>query len=125
MSTGDRAHVLVIDDDPVAVEGMRQLLGGLGYDVTIATSGTEGLLSALPGSVSVVLCDLGLPDVDGFEIALRLRRDPRTRHVRLVAVTGYRRMADDTARAAGFDAYLVKPVEIEALLAALEGRGGG
>ncbi len=119
--TPERLRVLIIDDDRLAAEGLRQVLVALGHEVTVATGGAAGLDAVLPHRSDVVLCDLGLPDIDGFEIALRLRSDPRTAHVRLVAITGYRRMAASAARAAGFDQYLIKPIEVASLAAALGG----
>ena len=70
--------------------------------------------------LDIALVDIGLPSIDGYEVARRLRADPRTAQIRLIALTGYG-LADDQRRAAeaGFDRHLVKPVNFDHLLAAI------
>ena len=86
-------------------------------------TGERGLALARAGTADIVLLDIGLPDVDGYEIARRLKADPATRHLWLLAVTGYGTQ-DDRRRclAAGFDEHLAKPVEPEELEALLRAR---
>jgi len=85
-----------------------------------AESGAEGLRMALSVAPDVALVDIGLPDLDGYEVARRLREDPATRHIRLVALTGYGTVEDRRrALAAGFDEHLAKPVELASLEALL------
>jgi CheY-like chemotaxis protein len=121
MTAPRRHRVLIVEDDRAAVEGLRALLVGLGHEVTVATNGHAGLEAVLIDRADVVVCDLGLPDIDGFEIGLRLRADPRTNNVRLIAITGYRREAAAGARASGFDAYLMKPIDPVRLSRAIQG----
>ena len=82
-----------------------------------AEDGLRGLDSVREFRPDLALIDIGLPGIDGYEVARRLRADPDTRHIKLVALTGYG-LAEDLARvmAAGFDRHLVKPVGIEQLM---------
>ena len=129
MSTASPAphaqRVLLVDDNIDAVESMQILLEAYGYAAAIAVHPkiALGLLETFAPTVAVV--DIGLPDMDGYELAAEMRRrcDAAGQPVpRLIALTGYGG-AEDIARAtrAGFDAHLVKPVEIERLLAVLGG----
>ena len=112
-------RVLVIEDN----EDMRTMLwvslAGRGHEVRVAADGASGLALAAEFRPEVVLADLGLPDIDGYEVARRLRAQFGG-HVLLVAVTGYGQ-AEDRRRTtdAGFDAHLTKPVEPEALAQAI------
>lgn len=114
-------RVLLIDDNEDGVDMLRLLLGSMGFQVSQASDGPSGLQLALEQRPQAALVDIGLPGMDGYEVARRLRSDPRTCNVRLVAVTGYG-LADDVRRAleAGFDHHLVKPVDIDLLLQALQ-----
>jgi two-component system CheB/CheR fusion protein len=112
--------VLVIDDNVDAAQTIAQALELAGHRVHVATDGRSGLEKARSLRPDVIVCDIGLPDIDGYEIARTLRRDETLRAVRLVALSGYaqpddRRQASD----AGFDVHLAKPSSIEALLASL------
>ena len=93
-----------------------------------AENGEQGLAMARGEGIAIVLLDIGLPDVDGYEVARRLKADPATRHLWLVAVTGYGTQEDrKRALAAGFDEHLAKPVEpdeLDALLQQAAGRAG-
>jgi CheY-like chemotaxis protein len=83
-----------------------------GHTAAVAYTGTEGVALARRFRPDVVLCDLGLPGLTGFEVARVLRQDPATTTVRLIAVSGYGREEDQRlAREAGFDDTLVKPVD--------------
>ncbi len=110
-----RRSILVIDDNVDAREALVGLLEVSGHDVQQAEDGLSGLESAVRLRPDAVLVDIGLPGLDGFETARRLRAASST--LRLIALTGYghpdyrRRGAE-----AGFDAYLVKPVELDAVL---------
>jgi PAS domain S-box-containing protein len=109
--------ILLIEDNRDAAETMQELLELHGYEVYVAFNGPEGLDAARRLRPSVVLCDLGLPDLSGHEIAEALRGDPATRDLRLIAVSGYAQPADTArSRAAGFDHHLAKPVELDGLL---------
>jgi len=110
-------RVLVIEDNRDAAESLRMVLQMSGYEVRVAHNGKEGIRSAADWRPHAVVCDIGLPEMDGFAVARHLRADPRAAAVRLIAVTGYGREEDAAkAREAGFDDHLVKPPEAEALL---------
>jgi two-component system, sensor histidine kinase len=104
-------HVLIVEDNDDAREMMRHLLKLAGHDVRDAGDGMAGLAMALERPPDVAIIDVGLPGLDGFELARRLRADPRGRAVTLIAITGYGQH-ETRARAldAGFDAFLVKPL---------------
>lgn len=109
-------RVLVIEDNRDAADSLVELLRLFGHEVTAAYTGPEGLEVALSFEPEVVLCDLGLPGLDGFAVARSLRADPRTRGALLVAQTGYAQLQDQQqARAAGFDLHLTKPLDLEQL----------
>jgi len=93
------------------------MLESFGYPVLQARDGLEGVRIAGARLPEVALVDIGLPGIDGYEVARRLRADPQTQGIRLIALTGYG-LAEDQRRVldAGFDLHLVKPVELEALL---------
>ena len=105
-------RVLVVEDNLDAAETLRDLLELSGFEVEIAASGDAGVATARRFHPEVVLCDLGLPGMNGFEVAKALRHDPETAGSRLIALTGY---GDDEDRrrshAAGFDLHLTKPVD--------------
>ncbi len=111
-------RVLVVDDNVDAAELMAEVLRRDGHEVVTAHDGPAALLAAQTFRAEVAVLDIGLPVMDGYELARRLREHLGT--VRLVALTGYGQ-ADDRARAreAGFDLHMVKPVDIASLRAAL------
>jgi signal transduction histidine kinase/ActR/RegA family two-component response regulator len=105
-------RILVVEDNLDAAITLRDFLELSGFQVKIASSGAAGVEAARQFSPEVVLCDLGLPGMDGFEVAARLRRDPATASVRLIAITGYGGEEDRRrSREAGFDLHLTKPVD--------------
>ena len=113
--------VLVVEDNPDAGAMMRDFLELSGHEVELAVSGTDGVEAARQFHPEVVLCDLGLPGMNGYEVAAELRRDPSTRSVRLIAVTGYGRDEDRRrSKEAGFDLHLTKPIDPIQLRALLE-----
>ncbi len=121
---GSGRHVLVVDDNEDAAHTLAMLLQAEGYRVAVETGSTEALARAAAEPPDVALLDIGLPGVDGFQLAKRLRAMPATARTRLVAVTGYGRDSDrELAREAGFDHHLVKPVDFGALLGLLSGSG--
>jgi CheY-like chemotaxis protein len=119
--SGERGvRVLVVEDNQDSAESLRQLLYHCGYEVAVAYTGQEGLRAAQRMRPDVVLCDIGLPDSNGFVVAAALRKDPGTCGARLIAVTAYGQDEDRRrAREAGFDLHLVKPVDPEVLLSRL------
>jgi len=114
---GGKATVLLIEDNDDGREMMATMLESFGYPVLQARDGLEGVRIASNRQPGVALVDIGLPGIDGYEVARRLRADARTRGIRLIALTGYG-LAEDQRRVleAGFDLHLVKPVELAALL---------
>jgi signal transduction histidine kinase len=110
-------RVLVVEDNKDAAESLRMFLELFGHGVTLAHTGPEGVAAAKAMRPDVVLCDIGLPGMDGFTVADTLRRSPETAEARLIAVTGYGEEEDRRrALAAGFDIHLVKPVDPQKLL---------
>ncbi len=122
LPVGPPRRVLVVEDNEDAAETLADVLRLGGHDVEVARDGMEGLRRAAEWRPDVVLCDIGLPGVDGYEVARRLRADAAVeRGTLLVALTGYA-LPEDLRRAhdAGFDAHLSKPArleDIEAILA--------
>lgn len=114
--TGSALRVLVVDDNLDAANVLRLLLEGAGHLVRMAHTGPTALKAALGFRPDVMLLDIGLPELDGFEVAKRMRRDPLLRNIVLVAVTGYRAAEDQKQmQEAGFDHYLVKPADFAKL----------
>jgi len=113
-------RVLLIDDNADAVEALAQLMSLSGHDVRTAGDGAAALALAARFEPQLVLCDLGLPGMSGFEVARALRALPCGAQMCIAALTGYG--SDDArerAASAGFDAHLLKPVDpqvIESLL---------
>jgi signal transduction histidine kinase/CheY-like chemotaxis protein len=105
-------RILVVEDNPDHAATMRDFLELSGHQVALANSGADGVATARRFHPEVVLCDLGLPGMNGFEVAAELRRDPATASARLIAVTGYGAEEDRRrSREAGFDLHLTKPVD--------------
>ena len=105
-------RVLLVEDNADAAESLRIMLELVGHETAVAESGPEGVETARRFRPEVVLCDLGLPGMSGYEVARALRADPMTASALIVAISGYGREEDQAqAREAGFDAALVKPVE--------------
>jgi PAS domain S-box-containing protein len=109
-------RVLVVEDNLDAAESLTMLLEVLGHRVRTVHDGATALDLARANLPDVMLVDIGLPGMDGYEVARRVRQDPRLRPLVLVALTGYGREEDKRqALAAGFDYHLTKPVEPDAL----------
>jgi PAS domain S-box-containing protein len=119
---GGKRRVLLVDDNIDAMEMMAFLLAEMGYDA-ITTPDAAALVDlALERRPDVIVLDIGLPGIDGYELARMLKRHPQLRATRLVAHTGYGSPEDRRrAQEAGFDAHLVKPAELDDLEKALQG----
>jgi PAS domain S-box-containing protein len=114
-------RILLVEDNPDSAEMMSFLLKLSGHEVRTARDGPEALEVARAFHPEAVLCDIGLPGMNGYEVAERLREQPALRHTPLIALTGYgQEEARRRSREAGFDYHLVKPVEPEALGALLD-----
>jgi two-component system CheB/CheR fusion protein len=108
----------VVDDNPDQAEGIAFFLQMEGYEVCTAHDGATALDQARIHRPLVGILDIGLPGLDGYELARRLRAEPRLPKMTLVAVTGYGREEDRAAAtSSGFDYHLVKPFEVQDLLA--------
>jgi CheY-like chemotaxis protein len=123
-----RLKVLVVDDNVDAAETLGLLLASEGHEVVVEHESLRALERARSVRPDVCLLDIGLPGIDGRELARRLRADPATAAALLVAITGYGQQKDrDEAFAAGFHHHLVKPLDFERLLGLLDelraGRG--
>jgi two-component system CheB/CheR fusion protein len=115
-------RVLVIEDNVDAADSLRDVLQIQGHEVAVAYGGPAGIALAREFRPEVVLCDIGLPGMDGYEVARAFRADGALRGAQLVALSGYA-LAEDQQRAseAGFDQHLTKPASFEKLAAVLAG----
>lgn len=107
-------RVLIIEDNQDAADILREVLEMYEHEVAVAHSGPAGVETARAFQPEVVLCDLGLPGMTGYEVATTLRQDPATSRAHLVALTGYSQ-AEERARAeaSGFEVHLTKPVGLD------------
>jgi CheY-like chemotaxis protein len=113
-------HVLLVDDNVDATESLAMLLRLWGHEVAVAHDGPGALRAAEAHRPGVALLDIGLPGMDGYELARQLRRRPGLERTVLVALTGWGQEEDRRrSQEAGFDHHLVKPVELSDLQALL------
>jgi signal transduction histidine kinase len=123
VARGAARRILVVDDNEDAANTLAMILKLDGHEVETAFSGHEALERAAGYAPEVMLLDIGLPGLDGYEVAQRIRAQPRFRDLRLIAITGYGQNADRLrTQEAGFAGHLVKPVEfaeLKRVLAAL------
>jgi CheY-like chemotaxis protein len=113
-------RVLVVDDNVDAAHMLHDLLAQLGHEAAVAHDGAAALVVAGAFQPDVAVLDIGLPAMDGYELARRLRAQRGASALRLIAVTGYGQDTDRMrAQAAGFDHHLIKPIAAEALVALL------
>jgi PAS domain S-box-containing protein len=116
-------RILVIEDNLDAGQTLADLLELEGHRAHVATDGRQGIALARELKPDVVLCDIGLPDMSGYDVARALRSDGTLRTTRLIALTGYAQPEDrQRAREAGFDGHLPKPPDIEELWRSIEER---
>lgn len=114
-------RVLVVEDNADAADSLQMLLEMVGHEVSVSRDGPSGVDAARAERPDVVLCDIGLPGFDGYQVARTLRADSATAHARLVAITGYGgEDARGRALDAGFDEHLTKPVAPRTLLEKLQ-----
>jgi PAS domain S-box-containing protein len=118
---GQRRRVLVVEDNPDAAETLKEALSVSGHEVEVACDGPSGLERARSFAPEVVICDIGLPGMDGYEVARAFRADESLRSAYLLALSGYAQPEDlQRAKEAGFDEHVAKPAsmrELQALLA--------
>ena len=112
-----KRRVLIADDNRDAADSLSMLLQIAGHAVTVAYDGQQALESIETSRPEVALLDVGMPELDGYEVARRVRLDTRIRNTLLIAVTGWGQASDKArALAAGFDLHFTKPVEPTALI---------
>ncbi|MGH8635701.1 MAG: response regulator [Burkholderiales bacterium] len=117
-------RILIVDDNRDAAISLSMLLELSGNKTETAYDGLAAIDAAARFEPDVVLLDIGLPGLNGYEVARRMRNEPWGKHVKLVAVTGWGHPEDRSrAIAAGFDAHLLKPVDHAALVKLLAGAG--
>ena len=109
-------RILVVDDNKDAANSLAMILTLEGHQVESVYTAHEALARVLSFKPEVALLDIGLPEMNGYELARRLRDQPEAREIRLVALTGYGQAEDkERAWAAGFDDHLAKPADLRAL----------
>ena len=109
---GPSQRILLVEDNLDAAEAMQMLLKALGHAVTVVNDGAEAVEIARALQPQVILLDIGLPGINGYELVGRLRQMPETRAARMIAVSGYGQQKDrQRSTDAGFDMHLVKPVD--------------
>jgi len=119
--TPHTVRLLVVDDNQDAAELLTELLGAKGYATRVAFDGPTGLQVAREFQPHLAILDVGLPVMDGYELASKLRQEPTLQSLKLVALTGYGQESDrHRARVAGFDVHLVKPIDPGQLLRTLD-----
>ncbi len=122
--TNQPKHILVVDDQPDAAWALSKLLERLGHEVQVAHDGPEALTLANRQTPDCILLDIGLPGIDGYDVAWELRKKDDFKKTVIIAISGYGQEEDRRkSLAAGFDHHLVKPVDHEELLS-LVGRAG-
>lgn len=110
------AHVLIVDDNLTNLKLVAYLMKSKGYEVTTAVDADSAFEAIRTRRPHVILMDLQLPGIDGLELTRRLKADPATRDIKIVAVTAYAMKGDEEkARAAGCDDYVTKPIDTRAL----------
>jgi CheY-like chemotaxis protein len=113
----DQRSIVIVEDNDDTREVMKYMLEAEGARVTTAATGLDGVSCAKTERPHIVLCDVGLPDIDGLEVARRLRRHAGLARTRLIALTGYGQPEDiRSALSAGFDAHLTKPINLDQLV---------
>jgi two-component system cell cycle response regulator DivK len=116
-----RYNILVIEDDEMNLDMITQRLELRGYRVLGAVDGFEGINLAREEVPDLILMDVNLPEIDGWEVTRRLKAEPATRHIPVVALTAHAMVNDrDKALQAGCDDYETKPVDFQRLLSKME-----
>jgi CheY-like chemotaxis protein len=116
------SRILIVDDNQDAADSLAMMLALDGHEVRQTYAGAPALACLREFRPDVILLDIGLPGMDGYEVARRIREQPDGSSIRLIALTGYGQESDKSrTRAAGFDEHLVKPVELRNLHQALAG----
>jgi len=119
--TPSAAKILLIEDNELNRDMLSRRLRKRGYEVVTAVDGETGIATAQAEAPALILMDVSLPGIDGWEATRRLRAAPQTRHIPIVALTAYATPGDrDTALAVGCDDFDTKPIELPRLLEKIE-----
>lgn len=119
---GSSRNILIVDDNVDAAESLAELLRTFGHTVHIAHDGASAIIEASRLRPEVVILDIGLPTMNGYQVAQRLRSDVGLTSSLLIALTGYAQECDRvSAEKAGFDHHFAKPLDIRKLAAVLDG----
>ena len=116
-----KGRILVIEDNREAADSLKLILEDFGYAVEVAYSGKAGLSAAIALKPELVISDIGLPDLDGFELVRELRVLEATQDIPILALTAYGPEARDMAFASGFTGHLTKPVDPQLMRSILAG----
>ena len=109
--------ILIVEDDELNRDSLRRLLRRRGFEIVLAVDGTEGVSAAGTEAPDLILMDMSLPGIDGWEATRRLKDAPATRAIPIIALTAHAMAIDrDRALAAGCDDYDTKPIDLERLL---------
>ncbi len=113
--------ILVVEDDPTILESLKALLAAKGYGVVAAMDGAEGVAAARREKPQLILLDVILPKMGGFDVCQILKKDPATKEIKIVMTTALGRMGDvESAFASGADDYLIKPFDSQRLFKKIE-----
>jgi len=119
-------RILVVDDDEDAGIALAEVLESFGHSSAISRDGLSGVEKVESWTPDLAFIDVGLPDIDGYEVARRIRQNPVCNSVKLIALTGYGYDKDRAlALASGFDTHILKPMGIEVLQKLLDNYDGG
>lgn len=114
-------RVLLVEDNEENRDGLSRHLRRKGFEVLVAADGRQGLEAAQAGAPDLVLMDMSLPVLDGWEATRQLKGDPRTRHIPVIALTAHAMSGDrEKALAAGCDEYDTKPIEFARLFGKIQ-----
>ncbi|MFW5647731.1 MAG: response regulator [Candidatus Alkaliphilus sp. MAG34] len=114
--------VIIIDDNEDIANITCELLNTMGYNATSALSGEEGIAKAKAQKPGVILCDIGMPGMNGYDVAKYIRQDDELKDVYLIAISGYSGPRDiKLSIEAGFDKHLIKPLNLDTLKMILDG----
>jgi CheY-like chemotaxis protein len=117
----ERAHLLIVEDDDDTLEILRATFTARGFEVTSCDSAAEALETAPQAAADLIISDIGMPQMDGFELMRRLRKLPELHSTPAIALTGYASLNDaEMALKAGFNAHVSKPVDPAELLALVD-----
>jgi len=120
--SNDILNILIIEDNKDLVDIMCELLVLSGYRALSAKNGTEGIAKARENRPDVIICDIGLPDMSGYEVAKIIRKDSELKDTYLIASSGYAQPEDvERSRETGFNIHLVKPISFNILGKVLKG----